>query len=67
VVANASIHRQDEVFSYSGDVQEPEEPDLSVIGVNIRVTLYTVELATHYYIRQNGREASQKQEDSLWF
>lgn len=64
VIANAGIHRLDEVFSYSGDDQEPEEPDLSVIDVNIRGTLYTAKLAAHYFIRQNGTEASQKQEDS---
>jgi NAD(P)-dependent dehydrogenase (short-subunit alcohol dehydrogenase family) len=64
VIANAGIHRQDEVFSYSGDDQEPEEPDLSIIDVNIRGTLYTAKLAAHYFIRQNGTEASQKQEDS---
>ncbi|KAJ5164859.1 Short-chain dehydrogenase/reductase SDR [Penicillium coprophilum] len=64
VIANAGIHRRDEVFSYSGDDQEPEEPDLSVIDVNIRGTLYTAKLAAHYFIRQSGTHASQKQEDS---
>ncbi|OQE40120.1 hypothetical protein PENCOP_c006G03411 [Penicillium coprophilum] len=64
VIANAGIHRQDEVFSYSGDDQEPEEPDLSVIDVNIRGTLYTAKLAAHYFIRQNGTHASQNQKDS---
>ncbi|CAG8902122.1 unnamed protein product [Penicillium egyptiacum] len=64
VIANAGIHRQDEVFLYAGDDQEPEEPDLSVIDVNIKGTLYTAKLAAHYFIRQNGTEASPKQEDS---
>lgn len=63
VIANAGIHREDEVFLYSGDDQEPEEPNLSVIDVNIRGTLYTAKLAAHYFIRQNGTEAPQKQED----
>lgn len=63
VVANAGIHREDEVFSYSGDDQEPEEPSLSVIDVNIKGTLYTAKLAAHYFIRQNGTEKSQEQED----
>ena len=61
--ATAGIYREDEVFLYSGDDQEPEEPNLSVIDVNIRGTLYTAKLAAHYFIRQNGTEASQKQED----
>ncbi|KAJ6186422.1 Short-chain dehydrogenase/reductase SDR [Penicillium mononematosum] len=64
VIANAGIHREDEVFSYAGDDQEPEEPNLSVIDVNIRGVLYTAKLAAHYFIRQNGTEASEKQEDS---
>jgi NAD(P)-dependent dehydrogenase (short-subunit alcohol dehydrogenase family) len=64
VIANAGIHREDEVFLYAGDDQEPEEPDLSVIDVNIRGTLYTAKLAAHYFIRQNGTGASEKQEDS---
>ncbi|KAJ6149814.1 hypothetical protein N7471_001013 [Penicillium samsonianum] len=45
VIANAGIHRPDDIFSYSGDHQEPKEPDLSVIDVNIRGTLYTAKLA----------------------
>ncbi|CAG7944830.1 unnamed protein product [Penicillium nalgiovense] len=64
VIANAGIHREDEVFSYAGDDQDPEEPNLSIINVNIKGVLYTAKLAAHYFIRQNGTEASEKQEDS---
>ncbi|KAJ5437481.1 hypothetical protein N7491_004033 [Penicillium cf. griseofulvum] len=64
VVANAGIHREDDVFSYAGDDQEPAEPNLSIIDVNIRGVLYTAKLAAHYFIRQNGTEASQTQRDS---
>ena len=64
VIANAGIHRSDEVFLYSGDNHEPQEPDLSVIDVNIRGTLYTAKLAAHYFIRQNGTQTSPEQEDT---
>ncbi|KAJ5844369.1 Short-chain dehydrogenase/reductase SDR [Penicillium rubens] len=64
VIANAGIHREDEVFSYAGDDQEPEEPNLTIIDVNIKGVLYTAKLAAHYFIRQNGTEVSEKQEDS---
>ncbi|ODM23731.1 hypothetical protein SI65_01320 [Aspergillus cristatus] len=64
VVANAGIHRQDEVFVNSGDDQELAEPNLSIIDVNIRGTLYTTKLATHYFIKQNGQKPSPGQEDT---
>lgn len=64
VIANAGIQRQDEVFLYSGDNQEPEEPNLSTIDVNIRGNLYTTKLATHYFIKQNGQKPSPEQEDT---
>ncbi|KAJ5979951.1 Short-chain dehydrogenase/reductase SDR [Penicillium waksmanii] len=64
VVANAGVFRQDEVFSYSGDNQEPEEPSLALIDVNIKGALYTAKLAAHYFIRQNGQQISPKQEDT---
>ncbi|KAE8165662.1 hypothetical protein BDV40DRAFT_297370 [Aspergillus tamarii] len=64
VVANAGIHRPDEVFLYSGDDQEPQKPDLSTIDVNIQGTLYTAKLASHYFIKQNGQSPSPEQEDT---
>ncbi|KAL2838112.1 putative adam [Aspergillus pseudoustus] len=64
VVANAGIHRQDEVFAYDGDDQGPRKPDLATIDVNINGTLYTTKLATHYFIKQNGQTLSPDQEDT---
>lgn len=64
VVANAGIHRPDDVFSYSGDDEEPKEPNLSVIDVNIKGTLYTAKLAAHHFIRQNGTQSMPEQEDT---
>lgn len=64
VVANAGIHRPDEVFLYAGDDQEPQKPNLATIDVNLTGTLYTAKLASHYFIRQNGQEPSPTQEDT---
>jgi NAD(P)-dependent dehydrogenase (short-subunit alcohol dehydrogenase family) len=61
VVANAGIIRQDEVFAYS---EEPTEPELSTIDVNIKGTLYTAKLAMHYFIKQNGTIPSTSQQDT---
>lgn len=63
VVANAGIHRKDEVFMNTGE-QEPEEPDLDTIDVNIRGTLYTAKLAMHHFVKQNGQKPSPDQEDT---
>ncbi|CAG8221545.1 unnamed protein product [Penicillium salamii] len=64
VIANAGIHRPDDVFLYSGDHEEPKEPDLSVIDVNIKGTLYTAKLAAHHFIRQNGAGGLPGQDDT---
>ncbi|KAJ0117350.1 Carbonyl reductase family member 4 [Diaporthe amygdali] len=64
VVANAGIARADEVFSYSGDGQEPTKPDLSITDVNITGTLYTAKLAFHYFVKQNGQQPSPAQQDT---
>ncbi|RAH39891.1 putative short chain dehydrogenase/reductase [Aspergillus brunneoviolaceus CBS 621.78] len=64
VVANAGIHRPDEVFLQTPLAQEPSEPDLSIIDVNIKGPLYTAKLAAHYFIRQNGTTPTHEQEDT---
>ena len=48
----------------SGDGSSPQKPDLTTIDVNIRGTLYTTKLATHYFIKQNGQTPSDNQEDT---
>ncbi|KAK5044726.1 hypothetical protein LTR84_010500 [Exophiala bonariae] len=60
VVANAGIIRKDEVFEFG----EPTEPELSTIDVNIKGTLYTVKLAMHYFIKQNGIVPGPEQHDT---
>ncbi|OOF90676.1 hypothetical protein ASPCADRAFT_211865, partial [Aspergillus carbonarius ITEM 5010] len=64
VIANAGIHRPDEVFQYAGADQEPQKPDLSIIDTNIHGPLYTAKLAAHYFIRQNGQTPTPEQEDT---
>ncbi|KAJ9647881.1 hypothetical protein H2199_001657 [Coniosporium tulheliwenetii] len=44
--------------------QEPEKPDLSTIDVNVKGTLYTVKLALHYFVKQNGQKPSSTQDDT---
>ena len=61
VVANAGIIKADDVFAYS---DEPTEPELSTIDINIKGSLYTAKLAMHYFIKQNGQAVSSQQQDS---
>ncbi|EAW19225.1 putative short chain dehydrogenase/reductase [Aspergillus fischeri NRRL 181] len=64
VVANAGIHRPDEVFEQPHPDQEPAKPDLAIIDINIKGPLYTAKLAAHYFIRQNGSTPTLDQEDT---
>lgn len=64
VVANAGIIRQDEVFVQDSTTDEPKEPDLKTIDVNIKGTLFTAKLAAHYFMKQNGTTPSPEQEDT---
>lgn len=48
----------------TGEDQEPAEPDLSTIDINLKGTLYTTKLAIHYFVKQNGQTPSEKQEDT---
>ncbi|KAF4155438.1 hypothetical protein CNMCM8927_002049 [Aspergillus lentulus] len=64
VVANAGIHRPDEVFEQPHPDQEPAEPDLTIVDINIKGPLYTAKLAAHYFIRQNGSTPTPDQEDT---
>jgi NAD(P)-dependent dehydrogenase (short-subunit alcohol dehydrogenase family) len=64
VVANAGIHRVDEVFQQPNTDGEPEKPDLSIVDINIKGPLFTAKLAAHYFIRQNGQTPTPNQEDT---
>ena len=51
VIANAGISGADAIF---GDdmTEEPVEPDLRILNINMVGVLYTVKLAMHYFRRQ---------------
>ncbi|KAH7128912.1 putative short chain dehydrogenase/ reductase [Dactylonectria macrodidyma] len=63
VVANAGIIYKDPVFSFEDDI-ESVEPNLSIIDVNLNGVLFTVKLSMHYFVKQNGSEVSDNQEDT---
>lgn len=62
IVANAGVARNDEVFSV--DLEEPQKPRLDITEINLIGTLYTVKLAFHYFVKQNGSTLSEAQEDT---
>jgi NAD(P)-dependent dehydrogenase (short-subunit alcohol dehydrogenase family) len=47
-----------------GEDKEPQKPDLQIIDVNLKGTLYTAKLAMHYFVSQNGTQAQDGQEDT---
>ncbi|EXJ81264.1 hypothetical protein A1O3_07554 [Capronia epimyces CBS 606.96] len=54
VIANAGISGADSVFWNDVEAEEPEEPKLNVLNVNLTGVLYTTKLALHYFRRQNA-------------
>ncbi|KAF4973358.1 hypothetical protein FSARC_336 [Fusarium sarcochroum] len=64
VIANAGITKSDQVFAFDGKDQEPQKPDLDIIDVNLKGTLYTAKLSMHYFVSQNGTEVRDDQEDT---
>ncbi|KIX07556.1 uncharacterized protein Z518_02209 [Rhinocladiella mackenziei CBS 650.93] len=54
VIANAGISGADSVFFNNTEAEEPEEPKLNVINVNLVGVMYTIKLALHYFRRQNA-------------
>lgn len=54
VVANAGISGADSVFFNDVEAEEPEEPKLNILNVNLIGVLYTVKLALHYFRRQHA-------------
>jgi len=63
VVANAGMIKPDSVYNVSGD-GEPQKPDLQILDVNITGSMYTIKLALHYFVKQNGTVESPDQEDT---
>ncbi|KAI1613928.1 glucose 1-dehydrogenase [Exophiala viscosa] len=54
VVANAGIGGEDPVFSTNVEEEDPEEPRLKTLDVDLVGVLYTIKLALHYFRRQNA-------------
>ncbi|EHY52470.1 hypothetical protein ABEF95_014906 [Exophiala dermatitidis] len=54
VIANAGIAGGDSVYFTDVEAEEPEEPRLNVLGVNLTAVMYTIKLALHYFRRQNA-------------
>lgn len=52
------------IDSDTGKEQGPQKPDLKIIDVNLKGTLYTSKLAMHYFISQNGAQTHVDQEDT---
>ncbi|KAH8588438.1 hypothetical protein B0O99DRAFT_525041 [Bisporella sp. PMI_857] len=64
VIANAGICPRDEVFTFAGEDQDPTEPNLTAVDVNLKGVLYTTKIALHYFVKQNGTKPSPQQEDT---
>lgn len=64
VVPNAGIAVADDVFAFDGANEGPQKPNLKTIEINLCAVLYTIKLAMHYFIRQNGTTQASGQEDT---
>jgi NAD(P)-dependent dehydrogenase (short-subunit alcohol dehydrogenase family) len=53
VVANAGVAGMDPVFALEDD-DEPQEPDLRILNINLIGVVYTAKLAMHYFNKQPG-------------
>lgn len=61
VVPNAGIAVEDDVFAF--EPEGPKEPRFPTINVNLVGALYTVKLALHYFMKQNGTSVSPEQQE----
>jgi NADP-dependent 3-hydroxy acid dehydrogenase YdfG len=52
------------LIRFVGADQEPKKPSLDIIDVNLYGVLYTVKLAMHFFIKQNGTKVNPNQEDT---
>ncbi|KAL3460220.1 hypothetical protein BJX64DRAFT_290545 [Aspergillus heterothallicus] len=64
VVANAGISGVDSVFAFE-EQDEPEEPVLNIVNINLIGVLYTVKLALYYFRRQHAAQAEPLQDTLL--
>lgn len=68
VIANAGMIKADSVYDVSDVTRDPDadptQPDLQIIDVNLKGTMYTTKLALHHFVKQNGVTPSPEQEDT---
>jgi NAD(P)-dependent dehydrogenase (short-subunit alcohol dehydrogenase family) len=64
VIANAGISGFDDVFHNQPELEEPEEPKLTILKINGIGVLYTSKLAIHHFRRQFQQDA-EKSKDQL--
>ncbi|OBS22584.1 hypothetical protein FPOA_08920 [Fusarium poae] len=64
VIVNAGITKADQTFTFDGLGKEPQKPDLQIIDVNLKGSLYTAKLAMYYFVSQNGTQPHKDQEDT---
>ncbi|KAF5637799.1 15-hydroxyprostaglandin dehydrogenase [Fusarium sp. NRRL 52700] len=62
VIANAGMRKKDQTFAFDGKDQEPQNPDLQIIDVNLMGALYTSKL---YFVTRNGTEVNKDQDTCL--
>jgi NAD(P)-dependent dehydrogenase (short-subunit alcohol dehydrogenase family) len=55
--------KADSIYHVSA-YDKPQKPDLQILEVNIIGTMYTMKLALHYFVKQNGTTESPDQDDT---
>ena len=65
VIANAGISGFDDVFHQKLELDEPEEPQLTILKINGIGVLYTSKLAIHYFRKQFQQDAEASKDQLL--
>lgn len=65
VIANAGISGADSIYQNDVDKDEPEEPRLNVLNVNLTGVLYTVKLALFYFRKQHAANKGEALDQNL--
>ncbi|KAK5045413.1 hypothetical protein LTR84_009277 [Exophiala bonariae] len=65
VIANAGISGADEVFVNEVEKDEPTEPRLNILNVNLTGVLYTIKLALFYFRKQHAENKGQALDQNL--
>ncbi|KEF63065.1 uncharacterized protein A1O9_01041 [Exophiala aquamarina CBS 119918] len=65
VIANAGISGADTVFQNELELDEPEEPRLNILNVNLTGVLYTIKLALFYFRKQHAANKGEALDQNL--